>query len=102
MDTYRKELESKLNTLLEKTIDAEKRYLKTADNSKHSDLKTLFAKKSKERLEQALKLEKTALNKYEKVLGDVGLPPTTSTILTKQNNIILANLETVKVLADVD
>ncbi|MET7030428.1 ferritin-like domain-containing protein [Sediminicola luteus] len=149
MGTYTEDVARKLNTLLEKTFDAEKGFLKAAGNSKHPNLKTYFAKKSKERydfgyelkeelrrfgqsvekggstaatvhrawmdvkstisidndeamLEEALKIEKSALNEYEEVFGDKDLPPTTSSILTKQKNIILSNLETAKVLADVD
>jgi len=72
MGTYTKDEGTKLNTLLEKTFDTEKGFLKAT------------------------------LNEYEEVLGDKDLAPTTSIILNKQKNIILSNLKTVKVLADVD
>lgn len=149
MGIYTEDLGTKLNTLLEKTFDAEKGFLKASEKSKHPNLKTFFAKKSKERydfgyelkeelrkfgqsvenggstdatvhrawmdvkstisfdndealMEEVLKIEKSVLNEYKEVLGDKDLPPTTSSILTKQKNIILSNLETIKVLADVD
>lgn len=53
-------------------------------------------------LEEALNVEENLLHEYEVILGNMDLPPTTSEILTKQKNIIIANLKTVKVLADVD
>ncbi len=149
MGIYTENLGTKLNTLLVKTFDAEKGFLKAAGNSKHPNLKTFFTKQSKERydfgyelkeelrklgqsiekggsaaatvhrawmdirstiskdndkamLTEALKVEEAALHEYEEVLEDKSLPPTTSIILKKQKNIILANLETVKILADVD
>lgn len=149
MGSYTEEVGAKLNTLLEKTFDAEKGFLKAAENSEHINLKTFFANKSKERydfgyelkeeirkfgesiekggsntgtvhrawmdiksvfsfdndkamLEEALKVEKSAINEYEEVLENVGLPPTTTDILTKQKNIIIANIKTIEVLADVD
>ncbi|WP_335337887.1 ferritin-like domain-containing protein [Sediminicola sp. YIK13] len=122
MSTYTEDVGTKLNTLLEKTIDDEKGFLKAAGNAKHPDLKAFFTKKSKERydfgyelkeelrkfgqsiekggstaatvqrawmdikstisldndeamLEEALKIEKAALNSYEEVLVDKDLPP---------------------------
>ncbi|QCX39097.1 PA2169 family four-helix-bundle protein [Aureibaculum algae] len=47
--TYTEKLGEKLNTLLEKSYDAEKGYHKAAENAKNPGLKGYFERKSKER-----------------------------------------------------
>ena len=49
MSTYTEEIGNKLNSLLEKSYDAEKGYKKAAENAKHAKLKMFFERKSKER-----------------------------------------------------
>jgi len=59
MSTYTETVGTKLNELLEKTYDAEKGYLKAAENTDHSLLNLYFKKRSKERYSfgQELKAE---------------------------------------------
>lgn len=47
--TYTEKIGNKLNTLLEKSYDAEKGYHKAAENAKNPALKSYFERKSKER-----------------------------------------------------
>ncbi len=49
MSTYTEKVGKKLNTLLEKSYDAEKGYLKAAENAENPELKGYFERKSKER-----------------------------------------------------
>lgn len=49
MQTYTEELGKKLNTLLEKTYDAERGFKKAAENIDNESLKTYFSKKTEER-----------------------------------------------------
>ena len=51
METYSKEIGSKLNELLEKTYDAEKGFKNAADNIDNSSLKNYFDRKAQERYE---------------------------------------------------
>ena len=63
MSIYTEDVGTKLNTLLEKTIDDEKGFLKAAGNAKHPDLKAFFTKKSKERYDFGYEL-KEELRKF--------------------------------------
>ncbi len=49
MKTYTEEVGNKLNTLLEKTYDAEKGYKKAAENVENTSLKNFFNRKAQER-----------------------------------------------------
>lgn len=49
MSTYSEKIGSQLNSLLEKTYDAEKGFKKAAENAKETRLKGYFERKSKER-----------------------------------------------------
>lgn len=57
--TYSEKVSEKLNTLLEKSYDAEKGYYKAAENANNNALKTYFIRKSSERKQfgKALKIE---------------------------------------------
>ncbi|AYN68909.1 PA2169 family four-helix-bundle protein [Euzebyella marina] len=59
MSTYTEEVGSKLNDLLERTYDAEKGFIKAADNVENSNLKGYFKRKAQERYDfgHALKTE---------------------------------------------
>ncbi|MDX1363440.1 ferritin-like domain-containing protein [Arenibacter latericius] len=147
MTTYTEKVGKKLNSLLEKTYDAEKGYKKAAENADHMLLKAFFERKSKERnsfaknlkseifsfgqkaesegsmagtahrawmdvkaffssdspeamLEEAIRGEKSAVDEYNDVLSETSLPPSTSTLLTKQMNQIQADLNRVRRLED--
>ncbi|GGW34640.1 ferritin-like domain-containing protein [Arenibacter certesii] len=147
MKRYSEEVGEKLNDLLEKTYDAEKGYMKAAENTDHTLLKAYFERKSKERtnfanalksevinfgqdiedggsvtgaahrawmdvkaffssdspeamLEEAIRGEKSAVDEYSDVLSETTLPPSTSTLLTKQMNQIQADLNRIKRLED--
>lgn len=49
MSTYTEEVGDKLNTLLERTYDAEKGFKKAAENVKDTNLKSYFERKARER-----------------------------------------------------
>lgn len=49
MNTYTEEVGDKLNTLLERTYDAEKGFKKAAENVKDANLKSYFERKAQER-----------------------------------------------------
>ena len=49
MSTYTEEVGDKLNTLLERTYDAEKGFKKAAENVKDANLKSYFERKAQER-----------------------------------------------------
>lgn len=49
MSTYTEEVGNKLNSLLEKTYDAEKGFKKAAENIEHSSLQSYFKNKAQER-----------------------------------------------------
>ena len=49
MSTYTEEVGDKLNTLLERTYDAEKGFKKAAENVKDTNLKSYFERKAQER-----------------------------------------------------
>ncbi|WP_431135946.1 ferritin-like domain-containing protein [Psychroserpens mesophilus] len=49
MSTYTEEVGKKLNSLLEKTYDAEKGFKKAAENVEHAALKSYFNEKAQER-----------------------------------------------------
>ena len=59
MSTYTETIGNKLNTLLEKTYDAEKGFKKAAENTDHGPLKDYFQRKAQERYDfgHALKSE---------------------------------------------
>ncbi|MBC6998131.1 PA2169 family four-helix-bundle protein [Cytophaga sp. FL35] len=59
MSTYTEKVGSQLNNILERTYDAEKGYLKAAENVADSNLKNYFKKKAQERYDfgHALKSE---------------------------------------------
>lgn len=63
MSTYTETIGNKLNTLLEKTYDAEKGYKKAAENTENSVLKSFFNKKTEQRYDfgHQLKTEITSL-----------------------------------------
>ncbi len=62
MSTYTETIGKKLNTLLEKTYDAEKGYKKAAENTENQLLKNFFTQKSEQRYTfgHALKTEITS------------------------------------------
>lgn len=63
MSTYTETIGNKLNTLLEKTYDAEKGYKKAAENTENTVLKSFFNKKTEQRYDfgHQLKTEITSL-----------------------------------------
>ena len=64
METYTEEVGKKLNSLLEKTYDAEKGFKKASENVENIALKTYFSQKAKERYDfgHELKTEIKAFN----------------------------------------
>tara|TARA_R110002050_G_scaffold286121_1_gene436243 strand:+ start:29569 stop:29820 length:252 start_codon:yes stop_codon:yes gene_type:complete len=57
-------LESQLSELLEKNIDAVKGYLKAAENSQNTQLKSFFIRKSNKREDFNAKLRRALFNTY--------------------------------------
>lgn len=64
MSTYTEEVGKKLNSLLEKTYDAEKGFKKASENVEHAALKSYFNQKAQERYNfgHELKTELSAFN----------------------------------------
>lgn len=65
------------------------------------DIKSFFSSDSPEAmLEEAIRGEKASVEEYRDVLSETSLPPSTSTLLTKQLNQIQGDLNQVKRLED--
>ena len=62
MGIFSESTESKLNSLLEKTYDAEQGFKKAAENIESSSLKTYFTNKAEERLKFRTELRKELLD----------------------------------------
>ncbi|MEB8328886.1 PA2169 family four-helix-bundle protein [Flavobacteriaceae bacterium KMM 6897] len=77
MSSYTEEVGTSLNTLLELTFDAEKGFLKAAENTEHPNLKAFFTKKSTEFYDFRYEL-KEEIRKYGQTIEKGG--STTSTV----------------------
>lgn len=65
------------------------------------DIKALFSSDNEESmLEEAIRGENTALNDYNDVINDHGLPMSTQSILIKQRDTIAGDLQAIKRLED--
>ncbi|TDQ33240.1 ferritin-like domain-containing protein [Zeaxanthinibacter enoshimensis] len=65
------------------------------------DVKAMFSTDNEESmLEEAIRGEKAAVAEYDEVLSDTDLPPSTQTLLARQQQKIKTGLETIKRLED--
>ena len=65
------------------------------------DIKAMFSVNNDESmLEEAIRGENTALNDYNEVINDHGLPMSTQTILIRQRDAIASDLQAIKRLED--
>lgn len=71
MSTYTETIGNKLNTLLEKTYDAEKGYKKAAENTENSVLESFFNKKTKQRYDFGHQL-KTEITNFGETIDKGG------------------------------
>ncbi|MCM4166481.1 hypothetical protein KCTC52924_03412 [Arenibacter antarcticus] len=147
MNTDIKEIEDRLNDIIQKNEDSVKGYKKAAENTENAGLQNYFWNKAKERrtflvelktstptlntrdkidgstagalhrtwmdvkaffsgddaeamLEEAIRGDKAAIEEYNEVLANTLVPPSLSSIIRRQRDWLMQDLERIKTLED--